>query len=232
VSDDRRCQLDVAAYALGALDAEEARDFTRHLKDCAVCRDELAAFEQIVDALPLGVARLEAPRRLRRSVLAEVRRSAAEREASRRPERSRPRLLGLLTNGVQRPAFAAVALVIVALAVAGVTALSGGGPAARIYRASVGHAVVRVTGQHAELVADKLPQPPPGRVYEVWLVRAGRNTPQPTAALFSPTTQGVGDADIPGSVRGVRRIMVTEERAGGSQTPTTQPVIVAALTRS
>ncbi|MGH2892675.1 MAG: zf-HC2 domain-containing protein, partial [Solirubrobacteraceae bacterium] len=43
----RECGDDVAAYALGALAAAEADAFLRHLDACAVCRDELASFEEV-----------------------------------------------------------------------------------------------------------------------------------------------------------------------------------------
>ena len=47
------CGVDVAAYALGALDPAEAEAFRAHLRNCAVCRDELEAFEAVIDTLPL-----------------------------------------------------------------------------------------------------------------------------------------------------------------------------------
>ena len=34
----RRYQEDLAAYLLGALEGEEARDFERHLAGCATCQ--------------------------------------------------------------------------------------------------------------------------------------------------------------------------------------------------
>ena len=42
------CGEDVAAYALGALEPAEAEAFARHLETCAVCRDELEAFQQVI----------------------------------------------------------------------------------------------------------------------------------------------------------------------------------------
>ena len=51
---DRECGGDVAAYALGALDPAESDAFLRHLDACAVCRDELASFQEVVDALPMS----------------------------------------------------------------------------------------------------------------------------------------------------------------------------------
>ena len=47
------CGGDAAAYALGALDRQEADAFRAHLESCVVCRDELAAFRPVVDQLPM-----------------------------------------------------------------------------------------------------------------------------------------------------------------------------------
>jgi anti-sigma factor RsiW len=48
------CGNEAAAYALGALEPAEAKAFARHMESCAVCRDEVAAFALVVDALPLA----------------------------------------------------------------------------------------------------------------------------------------------------------------------------------
>jgi anti-sigma factor RsiW len=51
----RECRDQVAAYALGALEEAERKRFMRHLASCIVCHDELAAFQQVVDLLPICV---------------------------------------------------------------------------------------------------------------------------------------------------------------------------------
>jgi hypothetical protein len=118
---------------------------------------------------------------------------------------------------------------VVALAViGGVELASSGGPSTRVVEASIGQAELRVTGAHAELVVNHLRSPLPGHIYEVWTVR-GASRPSPTKALFSVTSSGTGDVDVPGNIRGVSTVMVTQERAGGSQTPTLPAVIVAHL---
>jgi hypothetical protein len=95
-----------------------------------------------------------------------------------------------------------------------------------VIQASVGSAELRLTGNRGELIVHHLPAPAPGRIYEVWLQR-GRRTPSPTSALFSVTAAGTGDVDVPGSLRGVNRVLVTQEPAGGSRVPSRAPVIVA-----
>jgi hypothetical protein len=46
-------------------------------------------------------------------------------------------------------------------------------------------------------------------------------------ALFTVTTRGDATVGVPGSIAGVKLIMVTSEPLGGSRVPTTSPVIVA-----
>lgn len=51
--------------------------------------------------------------------------------------------------------------------------------------------------------------------------------PQPTNALFGVTRDGRADVAVPGSLRHVARVMVTQDLGGGSRTPTL-PVIISA----
>ncbi|MDP9293832.1 MAG: anti-sigma factor, partial [Actinomycetota bacterium] len=83
---------------------------------------------------------------------------------------------------------------------------------------------LEVREDRAVLVARKLPAPPQGRVYQVWLDRGG-STPEPTAALFTTRGDGSASVAVPGSLRGVRQILVTDEPMGGSKLPTRRPII-------
>jgi anti-sigma factor RsiW len=217
------CGADVAAYALGSLDDAELRSFERHLATCAVCPDELAVFERVVDALAQGVPQQRAPADLRRRVLDDARRVAA-------------RPIGATTKRtlLRRPALALCVVLIVAVAVAGaLRSSSSPGPVTRVIHArvvgSAGSAVVRRSSGHAELVVHHLSPPASGEIYQVWLNRPGRR-PQPTSALFNVTDAGDGEVDVPGDLRHVAQIMVTPEPAGGTQVPTHPAVITAQLT--
>jgi anti-sigma factor RsiW len=229
-TDNRECAADVAAYALRSLDAAEADGFRRHLEECVVCRDELAAFQQVVDVLPMSAPVYEAPPGLRRRVLeaiAEEPRLTAS-PAPRRGARRR-RVFAL-----PRPALAFAGALAVAVA-AVVVVLAGGSsstPPSRVVQAQVtgrGSARVRLSGNQGELVVHRLAAPPAGQIYEVWLQRGPRGAILPTKALFSVNNQGDADVDVPGNLRGVSRMMVTREPAGGTQKPTHPPVISAAL---
>jgi anti-sigma-K factor RskA len=216
----RRCGDDVAAYALGALEPDEAEAFRRHLADCPECRQELAGFEQVTEALPPASSRYEVPRSLRKRVMHEVRatpKSAAAGPPARLAWASRPLLAW---SG-------ALAAVLVAVIVA--VALSSGGPSgARVIQASTGNAELRVTGAHGDLVVHRLPELPAGRTYEMWVQR-GSAPPVPTGTLFGVTSSGTAAVGVPGSLDGVSAVMVTQEPSGGSPAPTTAPLIVARL---
>ncbi len=230
-SQTRECGADVAAYVLGALEDGEVDAFRGHLETCVVCRDELISFQQVADVLPMSAPQHRAPKSLRRHVLAEVDREIARQGQGRR--RSAWRMMPSLT--ISRPAFALGAvLAAVVVAVGGLElGSSGGGGATQVFHAQVAgnsaSAEVRVTGDHAELVVHHLAPPPAGKIYEVWLARAHQR-PQPTSVLFSPTSGGEGDVDVPGDVRGVQQVMVTTEPAGGAKVPALPALITARLT--
>jgi anti-sigma-K factor RskA len=206
------CAGNAAAYVLGALEAGETAAYLRHLQTCPFCADEVTALGGVTEALPMTAPQYRVPRRLRRRVVRTV------RAESRRP-RARPRL---------RAAFAGALAVVLAVVAVGVLARGGGGGPKIIHamvRGSTATAELRLSGGHAELVVRRMPPPPPGRIYEVWLRRHGA-APSPTTALFSVTTDGAADVGLPGGVRGVSEVLVTQEPAGGSRIPAGLPVIL------
>jgi len=223
------CGEDVAPYVLGALTEAEHDAFLAHLETCAVCRDEVTALQSVVSALPAAVPQLSAPAEIKHRVMATVHGEAALRGTGEpAPGRRRmPRATLPAWRGLLAPAgvLAAVVLAVVLLTSGG----SGGGT--RVIRAevTVPHAYVSVSlsGGHAELNLTRMPQSPPDHVYEVWVKRSG--APQPTDALFTVSSAGSATVGVPGSVAGVRQILVTAEPTGGSKVPTSTPVIVADL---
>jgi hypothetical protein len=64
-------------------------------------------------------------------------------------------------------------------------------------------------------------------IYEVWLSRG--TAPEPTDALFGVTTHGSGAVAVPGSLHGVKEVLVTSEPLGGSLHPTSTPLIRVAV---
>jgi anti-sigma-K factor RskA len=216
------CGNDAAAYALGALEPAEAQAFERHIESCAVCRDEVAAFALVADALPLAAHQHAPPRGLRRRVMREVMRDAANEQPRSSPAWS-PNIRRAPRRAV---AGFAVALAAAALAV-GIGLGTSGGSAMRVIQASVGSAELQISSGHGQLVVKHLARPAAGRIYELW-VQHGSAPPSPST-LFSVASDGTADVGIPGSLHGVSHLLVTDEPSGGSRAPSTRPLIVAAL---
>jgi hypothetical protein len=224
--------VDAAPYVLGAL--EHADGYRAHLEECPTCRAQVAELQLVVDTLPATVSQVLAPEALHERVLASVRSEAellraAGSQVDRTPARRgrswapRPSLLG--------PAIAL--LTASAVAVALVLGLRSAAPvrvtSARVTPSIAGaRASLHQANGRAELVVSGMPQPPPGKIYEVWLAR-GSAPPQPTDALFGVTGSGLGSVNVPGNLDGVKEVMVTSEPLGGSSRPTSSPVLRVVL---
>lgn len=225
------CALDAAPYVLGALTDAEHDAFVLHMQTCVVCREEVASLQSVVLALPAAVPQIAAPQELKRRVMATVQGEAGLRGASESsaPQRSR----AILPRLGWRPAMASLGAMaaLITVAVVAFSSAGGGSSGTRLIHAQVTlpHASVqvRVSDGHAELNVANMSQAPPNHVYEVWVKRAGN--PQPTDALFTVSTAGDATVGVPGSVKGVKQILVTAEPTGGSKVPTSTPVIVANL---
>jgi anti-sigma factor RsiW len=224
-TDTRDCGQDIAAYALSALDPSELKAFRAHLETCAACRDELAAFERVVEVLPMSVPQHRASKRVRRRIMDAV-------KLEPRLQLGAQRRRGVTRFSMPRPALAlGAALAVLAMTFVGLELGTTGSAKTHVYAAQVtgrGSAEVTVTGNRAELIVHHVSPPPAGQIYEVWLGRPGR-APAPTSALFSVTPSGEGDVDVPGNLHGVNVLMVTPEPAGGSRVPTHPAVIRAQL---
>jgi anti-sigma-K factor RskA len=221
------CDANAASYVLGALGEAEYESFGVHLQTCAICREEVAALQLVADVLPAVAAQVHAPGELKRRVMAQVNADAGWQRDRAAAGARRRRLWVPGRRASLGLGAAAAAAALAALALAG----GGAGSRVRVIRAQVlagrASASLRLSGAHAELTLRDMPQAPSGRVYEVWVKRAG--APKPTGALFTVTGRGSATVSVPGSVLGVRQIMVTAEPRGGSSVPTGAPVIVASL---
>ncbi len=233
---------DAAAYALGALDDHELDGFRRHLSTCTVCQAEIQSFEQLTDILPMSAPQYPAPRALRRRVMGEVRADARRQRAAHAAplaHESRGLRAGGMRSGgwnlgpSRRPgligAGAALALVL-AVVIVGLTA-SGSGKrtsGTHVVQASTGSAQVLVSAGRGELIVHQLTQLPVTNTYEVW-EKLANGSVQPTSALFNTSSTGESAVDLPGSLSGVKQILVTKEPANGSAKPTSKPVVVARI---
>jgi anti-sigma factor RsiW len=232
MGEHRDCGMDAAAYVLGALEPDELEAFRAHMATCVVCRDEVNAFQEVADTLPLLAPAQPVPRGLKRRVMAGVRAEPREPSGAKAgAKRSRFRLPRVFVSIPSAALVASVLVLAVVVAVGAVALSSGGGSSTHVYSASVvgpGSAKLKVTGSRGELVVSGMPPPPGNDIYEVWVQR-GTQPPTPTTALFSVTRAGTATVGVPGNLHGVGHVLVTPEPPGGSKAPTHTPVIVARL---
>lgn len=227
---DRRLE-EVAAYAIGALDPERVEELERHLAGCERCREGLRWLAPAVGALPETVERQAPPPELKRRLMAEVRADAAGEERRERAESSARVggwLRGLGLGGLTWKPLAGLALVILVVAggigyAVGNGGGSGGAQTTEVQPGANGIAAKVVTEDgRGELHLAGVRPLPKGRVLEAWVERHG--VVEAVPALFAPDQAGRASTTIE-DMQGVSTVMVTREPAGGSDMPTTKPLV-------
>jgi len=210
-----------APYALDALSREDRERFEAHLRSCDRCRAELAGLTDAAAALAFAVEGPVPPPELRVRIL-----EAARQEPS-----------NVVPLRPRRAIFASAAAL---FAVAATAAAVGFG----IWAASLHHSLagartanrilgdpssrhVPVSGARGELVVDPsgaavlaldLPPAPKGKTYEAWIANPNVHR----AGQFNGLT-----TVLPVRVSRGARVMVTIERAGGVDAPSSQPLLIA-----
>jgi anti-sigma-K factor RskA len=233
VSDHDRFDDDLAAYALGALPADEAAELERHLEGCEACRSRLAWLRPAVDVLPAAVEQRSPPERLRESLMDTVRaEAAAERPQPVRPARAREPWWRALGGWAMRPA-AGIAAVILVVAGIGAGYLLRGSDSteptlvqAKALTSAPASATLERDGDTSTLHVHEMPAIGPDNVYEVWIRRGDRVEPLSTFVL---SADGTAEAAVPGSLSGGDAVLVTREPRGGSPQPTTEPLLSVPL---
>jgi anti-sigma-K factor RskA len=216
-----------AAYALDALDDEDARAYEAHLARCERCRDELASFSQTASALAYAVDAPTPPPELRARIIQQ----AARERSNVVPLRHR--WVAPLAAAAALAACAAIALGLWAASLAGKldsrdAALARqnrvaeilASPGARKVSFARGTLVVDLGGRAALVVRD-LKKASPGKTYEAWVADGG--APE-AAGLFDGGRAVAIPLERP--VAAGATVMVTEEQDGGVDAPTQTPFIV------
>ena len=224
------------AYAVDALDDIERAGFERHLAECAECRAEVASLRE-TGALLAETTDTEPPAALRERVLSGITKvrplppeAPVTRPASGRRRQGRgARLLaaaaavvvlgGGATVAWQQPwqddssQAPTVTEQVLAAPDARSTSLDfpGGAKATITHSDSIGKAV---------LVTEKMPPPPKGMVYQLWLDQPGEGM---VSAGLMPV-QADQTVLLDGDAATATGAGITVEPEGGSAEPTTTPI--------
>lgn len=218
-----------AAYALDALDSEDAGEYEAHLAHCERCRDELASLSDAAGALAYATETLMPPPELRARILQQARRERSNVVPLQR------RWVVPVAAVAAVAACAAIGLGIWAASLSGkldrrtealnseqrIAAILSDPKARRnAFGDERGTLVVSPAGD-AVLVMNRLAAARPGRTYEAWVAAGGK--PQPAG-----TFDGGGDVNVvllPRRVPQDATVMLTVERDGGTDSPTSQPFL-------
>jgi anti-sigma-K factor RskA len=232
---------DAGSYVLHALPDDEHERFEAHLATCADCRREVADLQVAADTLPLAAVQVGPPPELRDRIMSIVR-SEAELlaaageggdEPTAAPAARAPRARRRWSLSLRPLPAAMAASALVAAGVIGGIVLTGADDTrtvtgtVQIASAPAARASLQLSDDATKLQVRRMPAPPAGKVYQVWLKRPNQD-PAPTTALFRTDSSGSADVEIQrGRLKGVDQVLVTAEPDGGSMKPTSAPVIVA-----
>ena len=226
----------IAPYVLGAVPPEEMARVRAHLLSCDECQAEADRLAPAADSLAATVEEVELPPGFSERVISQVRADRPSTAATPSPARRWGRL----------PALAAVAMLLVT-AVMG-AALYGSNRDLDVRNEAVGRllsddgmklqgtgasAAMVPTDDGALLVAQGLGSLSDDRVYQLWLMKGdcepGSNGECDIrgAATFT-TDAGLTFVEVDGSLAGYSRAAVTVEPEGGSEQPTSDPVVDSA----
>ena len=218
------------AYALNALSPEEADQFRRHLDDCPACAQEVLELQQAAARMGLSEA-VEPPAHLRAKVLA-----AVDRTPQSPPRGGNVVQMPTRTWGSRLLVAAAAAVLVVGGAI-GISQMQGDEAdtqlaegVVRVFEANDANTATMETenggrisvatspelGQMA-VDTDELPQLDEEHVYQLWAIQGDSVAP---VAVLEPEKGAAMPMPEPDT-----EVAITIEPAGGSQQPTTEPIM-------
>jgi len=226
---------DAAAWALGALDPEEAERFKAHLQSCGGCRIAVADFEQVARALAHPPPAVEPPPDLQARTLASV--QYAVMSAKRAQENPAPALAPAKMHrwwhwhwnfpvfSVAAALGAAAAAIMFVLVQVVQTAPAQAQTIIPLHAASGSAASGHATAVHADggwsirLTVNHLPPLGPGQFYECWYAGPGNRPGHPeliTAGTFILGRSGTGSFTMWSAAdpQVFKTMQITAERPG------------------
>ncbi len=226
------------AYALGALPEQERRELEEYLAAHPERQAEIDELGNVASLLALSPQEQEPPPELRRSIM-----DVVEAEAQRPPARTRSWLAGVRELlSVKNLALAAAALLVIGLfswnmllqdqvqdLQGQVASLQESQETRMVALAGTGAAqqaqveVILIKDQKAVLTAEDMPSVPENKTYQIWVIEG--DVPQPSG-LFKPDG-GTVAAVVEKPLDEDDVIAITIEPDGGSQQPTTNPMLTA-----
>ncbi len=232
------------AYALKALAEEERREFEEYLARNPERQAEIDQLSSLASLLALSTLEQEPSPKLRRGLMSVVEGEARVSRAESRRE-ARTSLFTRLTGyfSFQRLALGAAALAVIGLISLNVVQRGEiqdlqsqieKAPTAQsnniVLRGSVATRdadveLVKVKGQRAVLIARNLPPVGKEKTLQIWVIKD--DTPQ-SGGLVKPGGQLVS-TPVTQSLEGADKVAITIEPAGGSEAPTSAPVMAAKL---
>lgn len=235
-----------AAYALGALEPDEARAVRDHLATCTQAHAELRSLLGADAVLAMSLEPVEPSPALRERVMASIERTVQERAPVVRPtagaEPPRRGWLDWLSPRVARPLAVAAVVALLAVGAWGVTlqsqlaerdralravadAIADGETAFRVEGSAGRGYVVDTPGSGAALVVAELAALPADRIYELWLLDAA-GTPV-AVGTFRPTDAEVAVVSLERDLAGYMTFAVTVE-ASRVDTPSSSDLVMVA----
>lgn len=224
------------AYALDALQPDEASRVAAHLAACSDCYRELLAYQKVADDLALAVPMRRPPPELKQRLMHQIRSSAS-------PARSDSHLSWwqrIVQPRLVTPVWQALSvLVIIGLAISNLLLwqrvvqpppTTPGLYTVRLAGTNVapgasGVIIMSADGKRGMLIVNGLPNLGQEQVYQVWLKEGDQHT---SAGTFSVSDMGDGWLEITSPDKLLNQypnFIITAEPAGGSATPTGDPVL-------
>lgn len=245
-----------APYALDAVDEAERARFETHLAHCPDCRRTVAELSEAAVGLSAGLEQ-QPPRALRDGLLAAVADEAQEPTTEKDPVQAVDPGAGraapesqVTPLGQHRAArhnrwwLAAAAAAVIAVGGVVVTQWDQDDPGSNVavqevleaedaqrstetVNGSTVHVVHSQELGRTVLVAEEMPQPPQGQDYQLWFVHEDGTAV--SAGLMPRDGDDRSEVVLEGDPAGAVAVGVTVEPEGGSEQPTSEPIVAIPL---